>query len=152
MAAGHKMSKKSDKTIPDHTLKDRSPQDQEHMDSATVKIPRDAFIGEIPMKQRAYLEIIGISKKEKVIELAKEEILVGRSPKCDIQLQAKNVSRKHALVVFRNEEYHIKDLESTNGTYVNGVRVVKCILRNHDQIEIAGVKLLFSEEKTLQKT
>ena len=146
------MSKKSDKTMPNDKPKDRPPQENEHIETSTVKIPRDALIAEIPMKQRAYLEIIGIRRKEKVIELGKEEIIIGRHPECDIQLQANNVSRKHALVVFRNEEYQIKDLESTNGTYVNGIRIVKCVLRNHDRIEIGGVKLLFNEDKTLQQT
>ena len=44
----------------------------------------------------------------------------------------------------------IEDLESTNGLFVNGVKVVRCALRNNDQIELGGVRLLFNEEKGLQ--
>jgi pSer/pThr/pTyr-binding forkhead associated (FHA) protein len=61
------------------------------------------------------------------------------------------ISRRHAQITFRNEEYHLEDLGSTNGTYVNGIKIVKCILRNNDQIDIGGVKMLFTEEKSLQK-
>jgi pSer/pThr/pTyr-binding forkhead associated (FHA) protein len=115
-------------------------------------VAREAFIGEIPMKQRAYLEITGIDKETKVVELRKEETVIGRTRECDIPLPSNNVSRKHACVGFRNEEYHIKDLNSTNGVYVNGVKIEKCVLRNLDQIEIGGIKLLFNEEQTLEQT
>ncbi len=55
------------------------------------------------------------------------------------------------LCFLHNEEYLIEDLGSKNGVFVNGIRVVKCILRNSDQIDIGGVKLVFREEKRLHK-
>lgn len=146
------MSDKSDKSILDDHLKGRFSQDTGHMDSATIRVPREAFIGEVPMKHRAYLEITGIGKQAKVIELRREESIIGRTPDCEIQLPSNNVSRKHACVGFRNEEYFVKDLNSTNGVYVNGVKIVKCVLRNLDQIEIGGIKLLFNEQQTLEQT
>lgn len=54
-------------------------------------------------------------------------------------------------LTFRNEGYPLEDLGSTNGTSVNGIKVERCVLRTNDQIDIGGVKVLFSEEKTLQK-
>jgi pSer/pThr/pTyr-binding forkhead associated (FHA) protein len=83
--------------------------------------------------------------------LGERAVVIGRSAECDIQLEVQNVSRKHASVFFHNEEYLIEDLESTNGVFVNGIKVVKCVLRNNDQIEIGGVKLVFNEEKRLHK-
>jgi pSer/pThr/pTyr-binding forkhead associated (FHA) protein len=83
--------------------------------------------------------------------LGQRPVVIGRSTECDIQLEVQNVSRKHARVLFQNEEYLIEDLESTNGVFVNGIKTVKCVLRNNDQIEIGGVKLLFNEEKRLQE-
>jgi len=151
-ASGTKMNKKDEKSVLEKHLKRLSSDDRGHMDSATIQVPREAFIGEIPMKQRAYLEITGISKKVKVVELRREETVIGRTSECDIPLPSNNVSRKHACVGFRNEEYHIKDLNSTNGVYVNGVKIEKCVLRNLDQIEIGGIKLLFNEEQTLEQT
>jgi pSer/pThr/pTyr-binding forkhead associated (FHA) protein len=56
----------------------------------------------------------------------------------------------HARIIYRNEEYQIEDLGSTNGVYVNGIKVEKCILREQDVIEIGGVKILFVEEKIRQ--
>ncbi len=146
------MDKKSEKSILNDRLKGLTPEERAHMDSATIRVPREAFVGEIPMKHRAYLEITGIGQEVKVVELRKEETLIGRTSDCDVQIPSNNVSRKHACVGFRNEEYHIKDLDSTNGVYVNGVKVDKCVLRNLDQIEIGDIKLLFNEEQTLEHT
>lgn len=146
------MNRISDKTGPHDGMDNQSPHDDEYGYSTTVEVHQKTSVGEISTKHRAYLEIIGLGGKNKVIELGEEGIFIGRSPKCEIQLFAQNVSRRHARIGFYNEEYHIEDLDSTNGTYVNGIDIVKCILRNHDQIEIGGVRILFNEEKIYQET
>ena len=146
------MNKEDEKSVLAEHLKKLSPDDRIHMDSATIHVSRDTFIRDIPMKHRAYLEITGIGNEVRIVELRREETVIGRTIECDIPLPSNNVSRKHACIGFRNEEYHIKDLNSTNGVYVNGVRVEKCVLRNLDQIEIGGIKLVFNEEQTLEKT
>ncbi len=126
---------------------DRPTQEQEYGYSTTVEISIPTFVGKLPTAQRAYFEIMGLEKDNKVIELKEEGFHIGRSPECQLQLPASNVSRRHARVFHRNEEYHIEDLNSTNGTYVNGVRIVKCVLRNNDHIKIGGVQIIFNEEK-----
>lgn len=146
------MSENSEKNVHPNKGNNRSPGDEELGHSTTSEITRETFIGEIPIKHRAYLEIIGFGEKSKVIELGEGEIIIGRIPECEIQLSAEDISRKHARLFFHNEEYHIEDLGSTNGTYVNGIKIVKCALRSNDHINIGGVKILFSEEKRLQKT
>ena len=92
------------------------------------------------------MEIIGFGEKNRVIELGEGEIIIGRVSECGIQLSVDNVSREHARLIFHNEEYHIEDLGCTNG-----IEIVKCALRSNDQINIGGVKILFTEEKKLQK-
>jgi len=151
-ASGTNMNKKDEKGVLEEHLKNLSLEDRIHMDSATIHVSREAFIRDIPMKHRAFLEITGIGNEARVVELRREETVIGRTSECDIPLPSNNVSRKHACVGFRNEEYHIKDLNSTNGVYVNGVKIEKCVLRNLDQIEIGGIKLLFNEEQTLEQT
>jgi len=104
------------------------------------------------MRQRAYFKVIDISQEAQIIELRKTQTIIGRSPDCDVQIPSNRISRKHACVDFRNEEYHMRDLDSTNGVFVNGIKVVKCVLRNLDQIEIGGIKLIFSEVQTIEHT
>jgi pSer/pThr/pTyr-binding forkhead associated (FHA) protein len=119
--------------------------------SRTLEISRDSFMREIPTKQHGLLYFIDSEEDKKLIELEEGEAIIGRSPQCDIQIEVENVSRQHARIIFRNEEYQIEDLGSTNGVYVNGIKVEKCVLRDHDQIDVGGVRILFSEEKIRQK-
>ena len=129
----------------DEILKDRNGFD------TTEEIPRGKFADVMPLSQRAYLEITGSEEKDGIFELGERAVVIGRSTECDIQLGVQNVSRKHARVFAHNEEYLIEDLESTNGVFINGIKIVKCVLRNNDQIDIGGVKLVFNEEKRLHK-
>lgn len=129
----------------------RSRIEKELGSSTTSALPRESFIEENPIPTRSYLKIVGFDKEDKVIELAKQEVIIGRGPECGIQLIVDTVSRKHARIFFRNEEYTIEDLGSANGTYVNGIKAVKCILRNNDQISIGDVKMAFHEDQVLEK-
>lgn len=150
MIRGLKMAKDSNKTVP-FGSPEQSAYEEDFGSCTTVEISRKSFSGEIPTKEHAYLEVIGLDQSHEIIELGEKGVVIGRSPACDIQLPVENVSRTHARVFFRGEEYHIEDLDSTNGVYVNSTRVVRCILRNHDVIEIGGVKMLFNDAKTIRK-
>jgi len=120
--------------------------DGESANAVTKEIYRNnTYLSEISTDEHAYLEIKGTNEETIHIKLGEGEIILGRSPACDIQLKNKNVSREHALLVFRNEEYYIEDLNSTNGIHINGVKIAKCILRDQDQIDMGGVKILFYE-------
>lgn len=124
--------------------------DEEAGYATTVQLSRKSFNVGISIKHQAYLEMLGSEERE-IIKLSQSEFLIGRSPSCNIQLSHDNVSRLHSRVVFQDEEYMIEDLNSTNGTYVNGINVSKCILRSNDIIEIGGAKMIFYEEKKAKK-
>lgn len=145
------MDKDRDKTIPYGETDQESSGQEEFGFSTTVEISRSSFSGDISTKQHAYLEIVGPDQNHELVELGDWEVTIGRSPECEIQLKVRNVSRTHMRVFLKSEEYHIEDLDSTNGVYVNGIRVMKCVLRNHDMIEIGGVKMIFYESMPIQK-
>jgi len=142
------MDNEKEKTIRTKSIDIRTYKKEKTGFSSTLEMSPKTFIGKISTTQHAYLEIME-EKKERVY-LGENEIVIGRIPDCDIQLLVDNVSRMHARIIYRNEEYQIEDLESMNGVYVNGVKVEKCILREHDIIEIGGVKIQFVEEKVRQ--
>ena len=146
-----KMSKNGDKNTPAEKLNMKSPQEEEEGYATTLELSRKTFVGDFSTKHYAFLEIIDLEGERKQIELGEEDVVIGRTLDCEVKLALDNVSRKHAIIAFRNEEYHIEDLGSTNGTYVNGIRIEKCILRNHDQIEIAGVKIVFNDQQITDK-
>jgi len=77
--------------------------------------------------------------------IGKSEVLLGRSEGCDIVLSARAVSRRHAQIMHTDAGYILRDLNSKNGTFVNGQQVEgDCHMRDGDEIEIAlAVRLLF---------
>jgi len=70
----------------------------------------------------------------KTIEYDKNEIMIGRNAVNDIENLA--VSKQHARIVKQDEAYYIEDLDSTNGTYLNKIRITKKDLKNNDIIII----------------
>jgi hypothetical protein len=82
----------------------------------------------------AFLVMLPSGKR---IDAPKKETLIGRNKSSDIRLFDDTVSRKHCLITRKGFVYYITDLDSTNGTYVNGNRIAGTIkLRNNDTISI----------------
>jgi hypothetical protein len=78
-------------------------------------------------------------------ELAKPQIVVGRSRECDITLTDPNVSRRHAEIRRENGSYWIVDLNSTNGVEVNGKRIERARLEHSDRIVLGQTELTFEQ-------
>ncbi len=68
---------------------------------------------------------------------------IGRSEGSQIRLTEGGVSRKHAMIVASPTGFTIKDLQSQNGTFVNGERVAERLLADGDRVAIGDVQLLF---------
>ena len=66
--------------------------------SRTLEITRDTFVGEVASRQHAFLEIQDDQKEQ--FELGEEDVIIGRTPECDIQLLVDNISRRHARISF----------------------------------------------------
>ncbi len=76
------------------------------------------------------------------------EVVIGRSPDCQIVLKDFGISRTHAKIVVDEDGIRIADLKSKNGTQVNGVPVVEAPLKDGDRILLGKFQLAFS--KTLE--
>ncbi|MGH0029057.1 MAG: FHA domain-containing protein [Myxococcota bacterium] len=78
-------------------------------------------------------------------EIRSEETLIGRNPTTDITLLDENISREHAIVQFDPDDgsYTIEDLQSTNGTKVNGKGVRSQALADGDEIQIGHTVFRF---------
>jgi len=63
-------------------------------------------------------------------------ILIGRSPDCDLLLLNRTVSHQHAELFWRDGRWHLVDLGSTNGTYVNGEPVQEAEIRRGDVVAL----------------
>jgi len=70
---------------------------------------------------------------------------IGRDQKNDLVLESKIVSRGHAQIVTAKEGLAIVDLDSHNGTFVNGTRIKEAPLQDGDEILIGEILLLYQE-------
>jgi hypothetical protein len=71
------------------------------------------------------------------IALVRPRLRLGRRESCDICLRHPNVSGVHCELIFQDGHWNIRDLNSTNGVKVNGVRVIDAVLYPGDVISIA---------------
>ena len=79
-------------------------------------------------------------------EMKRDEALIGRHPDVDVQLMGDAVSRQHAVITEAGGKYTIEDIQSTNGTMVNGRRVGFAELHDGDEIQIGQNTLEFRLE------
>ncbi len=86
----------------------------------------------------------------KVYEVAQAAIL-GRLDTNDIPVKDGKASREHAKIYKQGEQYAIVDLNSSNGTFVNGEKITKRILKSGDEIAIGTVRLLFELPEPQEK-
>ena len=80
------------------------------------------------------VSIDGIVIKE--VQLTKDRTSLGRRPYNDIVIDNLAVSGEHAVLQMSGHEVYLEDLNSTNGTYVNGKAVKKQLLQSNDSVEI----------------
>ena len=88
--------------------------------------------------------IDGVVIKE--VQLTKDRTSLGRRPYNDIVIDNLAVSGEHAVFKMSGAEVHVEDLNSTNGTYVNGKAVKKQLLQNSDTVEIGKYKIKYVNE------
>ncbi|MBI2377469.1 MAG: FHA domain-containing protein [Deltaproteobacteria bacterium] len=72
------------------------------------------------------------------------EVVIGRSPECEITIDDQNASRRHGLVKRTMHGFTVQDLGSKNGVLVNGVRISEAKeLKDGDEIQLGGTKIIF---------
>ena len=82
----------------------------------------------------------------KEVQLTKERTTLGRRLYNDIVIKHLAVSGEHALLQMVGHDIYIEDLNSTNGTYVNGKTVKKQLLHDRDTIEIGKYRIQFDKQ------
>jgi pSer/pThr/pTyr-binding forkhead associated (FHA) protein len=91
------------------------------------------------------VSIDGVVIKE--VQLTKDRTTLGRRPYNDIVIDNLAVSGEHAVIALSGNDVSLEDLNSTNGTYINGKAVKKQPLQNGDVVEIGKYKIKFVSEQ-----
>lgn len=88
----------------------------------------------------------GVSTGAREFPLDGSDVSIGRAPSCRVVLPGDQLaSRQHAQLQYQNGQYTIKDLGSSNGTYVNGVEIHDAtVLNEGDRIKIGEHELVYS--------
>jgi hypothetical protein len=84
----------------------------------------------------------------KDVQITKDKTTLGRRPYNDIVIDNLAVSGEHAVLQMVGADVFIEDLNSTNGTYINGKAIKKQLLANNDTVEVGKYKIKFLQEDT----
>jgi hypothetical protein len=97
--------------------------------------------------RQALLAVVEGEPRGATVSLAARAVVLGRREGCDVVIPDPNVSRQHLRVARTAEGMLVVDLNSTNGTFVNGERVRRHLLRPGDRIRIGMTALEYREEE-----
>lgn len=97
----------------------------------------------LPYKRRLFIKIESGPRAGELLELTMGRIVIGRAG-ADIALDDAKLSRKHAVIeALSRENIFLRDLASTNGTFLNGVEITSKKLNNGDLIRVGVSELRF---------
>lgn len=117
--------------------------EEKKQNSTTMPIPVDAIFNSSDTDQSVHINVCVPGEAPFSVPLSKDTVTIGRDQECDILLNLQNVSREHARIIQNGEEYKLLDLDSTNGTFINNVRVAGCTLHHGDQIRVGQAVMTF---------
>jgi hypothetical protein len=97
-----------------------------------------------PRRQESVAQTLQIKREDNTpVRVEAERFLIGRGPQCDMVISSPRVSREHAVITKENGSYVLKDLGSSNGTWLNGERLTRRELTNGDVIVLGTEALTF---------
>jgi pSer/pThr/pTyr-binding forkhead associated (FHA) protein len=82
-------------------------------------------------------QLIALSGGPSIL-LDKPILLIGRHPECDIQIDSRKISRRHCCIAQISDHLLVRDLGSTNGIRINGMRVVEGRLSHGDELTLGN--------------
>ncbi|MGB3480202.1 MAG: GGDEF domain-containing protein [bacterium] len=97
------------------------------------------------MKKDYSLILVDSGAAVKKLPINKGRFIIGRADDADLVISNKDVSRRHAAVICDGSNFSIEDLDSTNGTFVNGKRIIKESLDVGDEISVGDYKIFLDD-------
>jgi pSer/pThr/pTyr-binding forkhead associated (FHA) protein len=87
------------------------------------------------------IEFVNAEIPEQEITLTGLPVVIGRSPQADVQLEDSCVSRQHCEIDEMNGRPIVRDLDSKNGTFINGAAVQQTVVKPEDRITVGRIRL-----------
>src|SRR5579859_1101335 len=111
------------------------PDDRSYSERTIITERKLPVTDEAP-EHEAYLVVIYGDELGKRIPLSGGSVEAGRSSSCQIPIDQESVSRKHARIWWTGSGFRVKDLGSTNGTYVNDLLISEHELHDGDLVKV----------------
>jgi two-component system, cell cycle response regulator len=108
----------------------------------------DAKAKELPEGITVLLRVVEGLELGKGYTVDKVPVSLGRDALCGVSITDTRMSRQHAMLFYYAPDFHLKDLGSTNGTFINDKRIKQGIVKNGDRIKIGNTVLEFIVSKT----
>jgi len=97
------------------------------------------------------ITVVDSSREYRTLDLdPAKEYLCGRQAECDVVIKSNLASRVHAKIFFKDENWHVVDNNSTNGTVLNGKKITAANIANYDVLRIGDHIIEFNEDDLLQ--
>lgn len=103
-------------------------------------VPEEELLA-LPPGKRVSIAVLQGKDAGAVIAVDKPLVVIGRGD-ADVHLEDSEVSRRHAQVEFRGPNTYLRDLRSTNGTYVNEQRITVAQIDNHTEFRVGASTLM----------
>lgn len=94
------------------------------------------------------LKVLSGSNAGHMYPFSSNEMIIGRSPECEISIPNKNISKKHAKIILDKNRVLFTDLNSTNGSFINGIKVEVTLINLGDKISLYDTILEVVEDQT----
>ncbi len=114
-------------------------------DDVPTMVNKKETILQIPNDKRIYLEVVKGAKAGNTYQILKPLVTIGRGSKVDLIIAESDISRKHCVLEVSKEKTVLRDLESTNGTYVTGDKIDSVTLRDKTEFEVGNTRLRYIE-------
>jgi diguanylate cyclase (GGDEF)-like protein len=104
-------------------------------------------------RDRAYLIVLAGSSVGEMYKINDEVTTIGRGNNADVHIVDDGISRKHCEIAHSGNQILVRDLGSTNGTFLNGNRISEHVLQDGDKIQVGSTTILkFTFHDSLDET
>ena len=96
------------------------------------------------------VQLVALNEGASIV-LDKPILLLGRHPECDVRINSRKISRRHCCIAQVNNYLVVRDLGSTNGIRINGVRVLEGHLHEGDELTVGNQRYRLQCDDALKK-